>query len=277
MSEPIPAAERRVRLPRKCACGGKLQYEYGPGDYGPFVVCDTCTPVVEVRIGPAADAAAEPPAGYGPIPDRKHLSEIAWALRNPQCPFPEAKRLRLARMLERFAADTSGALLDAMDTLRDQGYMVTEIPAAEPRCLNCGRTEDQHGYGDGCTYFKTRPVPAARPTNDTRGGRRTVDAGAWMAARPEPPNCQQEPPYPGAETVVCSIRDPDMLCHAKRDDCAIEAPHRWDECGTIHSTLDALADGVRRIWTRVEPSPDPEARCPNHIAARDRLERELPA
>jgi hypothetical protein len=46
---------------------------------------------------------AEPPAAYGPIPDRKHLSEIAWALRNPQAPFHEAKRLRLARILERFA------------------------------------------------------------------------------------------------------------------------------------------------------------------------------
>jgi hypothetical protein len=37
-------------------------YEFGPGDYI-SACCDTCTPVVEVRIGPAADAAAEPRHG----------------------------------------------------------------------------------------------------------------------------------------------------------------------------------------------------------------------
>lgn len=46
-----------------------------------------------------------------------------------------------------------------------------------------------------------------------------------------PQDAQHEPPYPGADTVVMSIRDPDLLVHGKHADCPHEAPHRWDECG----------------------------------------------
>jgi hypothetical protein len=49
--------------------------------------------------------------------------------------------------------------------------------------------------------------------------------------RPRQTNCQQEPAYPGADTVVFSIRDPMMTVHRKRDDCPIEEPHSIVDCG----------------------------------------------
>lgn len=49
-------------------------------------------------------ALRAPSAGSGEALSRKHAAEIAWALRNPQAPFHESKRLRLASMLERYGA-----------------------------------------------------------------------------------------------------------------------------------------------------------------------------
>jgi hypothetical protein len=46
-----------------------------------------------------------------------------------------------------------------------------------------------------------------------------------------PTNCQQEPGYPGADTVVMSIRFPDLTCHYPAPDCRIQEPHQVAECG----------------------------------------------
>jgi hypothetical protein len=47
--------------------------------------------------------------------------------------------------------------------------------------------------------------------------------------RPAPTSCQVEPPYPGTETVVMSIRDPWTVAHPPRR-CRIETPHRLEDC-----------------------------------------------
>lgn len=51
--------------------------------------------------------------------------------------------------------------------------------------------------------------------------------------RPKQTNCQQEPPYPEHDTIVFSIRNPDLTVHGKSDKCPYEAPHRLEECGHI--------------------------------------------
>lgn len=56
---------------------------------------------------------------------------------------------------------------------------------------------------------------------------------ATFLARPRQTNCQQEPAYPGHETVVCALRAPELLCHLATPQCPIEGPHRWDECGEV--------------------------------------------
>jgi hypothetical protein len=52
-----------------------------------------------------------------------------------------------------------------------------------------------------------------------------------MIERPKQRNCQQEPPYPGADTVIMSLRDPDWVMHLRSEECPCEYPHLWDRCG----------------------------------------------
>jgi hypothetical protein len=49
--------------------------------------------------------------------------------------------------------------------------------------------------------------------------------------RPQQSDCQTEPHYPGADTVVFSFRSPEWLCHDRRPDCPHEGPHRFNDCG----------------------------------------------
>lgn len=58
-------------------------------------------------------------------------------------------------------------------------------------------------------------------------------------------NCQQEPAYPGAETVVFSIRDPDLTYHRPSPLCAINEPHRIGECGEFVGTAET-PEAMRR-------------------------------
>ena len=48
--------------------------------------------------------------------------------------------------------------------------------------------------------------------------------------RDKPINCQIEPNFPGLETVICSFRDPEWVCHNKMFDCKKEYPHKINEC-----------------------------------------------
>jgi len=44
----LESERKRLRLPKHCECGGKMLYEV---DFGRvFSCCDTCTPVVEVKV-----------------------------------------------------------------------------------------------------------------------------------------------------------------------------------------------------------------------------------
>jgi hypothetical protein len=52
--------------------------------------------------------------------------------------------------------------------------------------------------------------------------------------REKPQNCQAEPPYPGHDTVIVALRDPNMTAHSQRPDCPIEHPHLISECGAWH-------------------------------------------
>jgi hypothetical protein len=55
-----------------------------------------------------------------------------------------------------------------------------------------------------------------------------------MTKRETPTNCQQEPPYPGAEHVVLmSLRFPDTTAHWPHTDCDIQEPHLIAECGVF--------------------------------------------
>ena len=54
-----------------------------------------------------------------------------------------------------------------------------------------------------------------------------------MSERPRQTNCQQEPSYPDHETVVFSIRFPDLTAHSKSSRCPIEEPHLISECGEV--------------------------------------------
>jgi len=52
-----------------------------------------------------------------------------------------------------------------------------------------------------------------------------------MKDRGIPTNLDYEPSYPNHETVLFSIRFPDLICHSKKDDCKIEEPHNYKVCG----------------------------------------------
>jgi hypothetical protein len=69
------------------------------------------------------------------------------------------------------------------------------------------------------------------------------------AERDAPTNCQQEPSYPGAETVVFSIRFPELTCHRPTKRCQIEAPHAIAECDEWTGTPLEVALAMRgRAW-----------------------------
>lgn len=62
-------------------------------------------------------------------------------------------------------------------------------------------------------------------------------------------NCQHEPPYPGLNTVVMSIRYPERTAHKPTALCVIEAPHLTRECGewaehSIHATHVAFERSI---------------------------------
>jgi hypothetical protein len=59
------------------------------------------------------------------------------------------------------------------------------------------------------------------------------DNRAAPGERDVPTNCQQEPGYPGVETVCCSLRAPNTLCHAPTSRCAIQEPHAWADCAEV--------------------------------------------
>lgn len=50
-------------------------------------------------------------------------------------------------------------------------------------------------------------------------------------SRPMQTNCQNEPAYPGVDTVVFSIRDPEQTVHNLTERCGIEHPHAIKYCG----------------------------------------------
>lgn len=52
-----------------------------------------------------------------------------------------------------------------------------------------------------------------------------------MAERPKQRDCQNEPTYPDHETVVFSIRSPDMVAHLATGRCEKEYLHLIKECG----------------------------------------------
>jgi hypothetical protein len=55
--------------------------------------------------------------------------------------------------------------------------------------------------------------------------------------RPRQTNCQQEPSYPEHETVVFSLRFPDLTVHSKSKRCKIGEPHEIAICGEFGRTL----------------------------------------
>lgn len=61
-----------------------------------------------------------------------------------------------------------------------------------------------------------------------------------MSKRPAQTNCQQEPPYPDHATVVFTIREPEWTAHAASSRCAIEEPHRIDDCGEFHGDKNPI-------------------------------------
>lgn len=71
------------------------------------------------------------------------------------------------------------------------------------------------------------------------------------ASRRVPTNCQNEPHYPGIDTVTFSIRYPELTCHYPTTRCAIQPPHAIAECGEwIASTPEAMRreiDGEPRL------------------------------
>lgn len=65
--------------------------------------------------------------------------------------------------------------------------------------------------------------------------------------RPRQTNCQQEPSYPEHDTVIASIRYPDLTCHLPTDVCSIEEPHNVSECriwGKLGEPVDVNSEGV---------------------------------
>lgn len=56
-----------------------------------------------------------------------------------------------------------------------------------------------------------------------------------MTVRPRQTDCQHEPAYPDHETVLFSLRDPDMVSHLKTARCLIEYPHLILQCGEYRS------------------------------------------
>lgn len=74
-----------------------------------------------------------------------------------------------------------------------------------------------------------------------------------MRERPLQQNCQIEPSYPDHETVIASIRDPELTCHLPQERCTIQEPHRIAECGLwaslgypvkLNKYGDALLPGI---------------------------------
>lgn len=61
-----------------------------------------------------------------------------------------------------------------------------------------------------------------------------------MMRRPRQTDCQSEPGYPGADTIVFSLRYPDLTCHLPHPECEIQEPHLIAECGRF---------GMRRSTT----------------------------
>ena len=68
-----------------------------------------------------------------------------------------------------------------------------------------------------------------------------------LMRRPIQTNCQQEPHYPGADTVACSLRYPELTAHHASDRCPIEAPHLIADCGEFAGgrLMDAALTGAR--------------------------------
>lgn len=52
-----------------------------------------------------------------------------------------------------------------------------------------------------------------------------------LEPRPAPRDCRNEPPYPGAATVVFALRAPQLTCHDVTRRCTIQEPHQIADCG----------------------------------------------
>lgn len=76
------------------------------------------------------------------------------------------------------------------------------------------------GYSNRCTKCRERFV----------GHKRRVICRVCANPRPPQTDCQHEPPYPGAETVVFSIRAPDHTCHLPSERCQVQEPHLIADC-----------------------------------------------
>lgn len=73
---------------------------------------------------------------------------------------------------------------------------------------------------------------------------------AKCRTRPRQRDCRYEPTYPGEETVVISISDPDRVVHADTGRCFVAYPHTIAECREFVSTnRDDQAEEHR--WERV--------------------------
>jgi hypothetical protein len=101
-------------------------------------------------------------------------------------------------------------------------------------------------HGD---YWSSKPIVAY-----TRADRPEVmvlgDAPKTKPRRPKQRDCRYEPPYPGEETVVMSIADPDRVVHADTGKCFTSYPHTIAECKEFVSTnVDDYNEEHR--WERV--------------------------
>ena len=82
-------------------------------------------------------------------------------------------------------------------------------------------------------YWASKPIVGlTRSDMDARsGGTMVLDVAPKPAIRRQRQrDCRHEPPYPGEETVVMSIADPDRVVHADNGRCFVAYPHPIAEC-----------------------------------------------
>jgi len=61
-----------------------------------------------------------------------------------------------------------------------------------------------------------------------------------IRVQPRQTNCQQEPTYPGSETVVFAMVAPGMTVHGESQHCGINEPHAISVCGEWQWGISAV-------------------------------------